>query len=298
MRSTVFVLFALVGCALVAACDHSNKSQPLPSSGGAGGGGTGGTRTGGAITGGTVGASGGALGDAGLRDVVDQTSRDSRDAESSAGDLGRDGLLACLGTSITVTNGCHTASDCKNMPGAKCCTSSPCWPSSITPIMCGIPPSMCKTFGAATGNCTLDADCQASAGGKCIKSISGCPQCESRNCQYPPPPCTKSPDSCGTGNVCQDNGSCALRLCSDGFACPPEMPCKVGAPAADGHGCQPMPCNQGWVCGSNERCTTPGNPVNHGCTPLTCKTDQECDCGFCVEGQCRTNLGMCSSPPV
>jgi hypothetical protein len=130
-----------------------------------------------------------------------------------------------------------------------------------------------------------------------VSTVSGCPSCEYRSCQYPPPPCTQSPDSCSPDGRCQPDGGCALTLCTDGFACPVGTRCSVGGPFADGHGCELIPCNDGWTCDENTRCTAPAGPGSHGCTAMACKNDGDCDCGYCVYGWCADNLGTCSSPP-
>jgi len=33
------------------------------------------------------------------------------------------------------------------------------------------------------------------------------------------------------------------------------------------------------------------------CTTLACKSDVDCDCGYCVNGGCSASIGHCSSPP-
>jgi hypothetical protein len=48
----------------------------------------------------------------------------------------------------------------------------------------------------------------------------------------------------------------------------------------------------------NTRCTPPGDATNHGCVPLACTSDGDCDCGYCVNGTCGSNLGFCSFPPA
>jgi hypothetical protein len=150
--------------------------------------------------------------------------------------------------------------------------------------------------------CNADTDCKGDGGvqGTCVSTVTGCPQCEYRGCHYPPPPppaCTTSPDNCGTTARCQSDGTCKLLLCTQGITCPATDRCNVGGPNADATGCEPIPCNEGWTCDENTRCTTPIGPDNHGCTTLTCKKDSDCDCGYCVNGSCASNLGGCVQAP-
>lgn len=318
MQTRAVLAMTSLGWLLAVGCGGSSHSSSSLASGGTvatGGAGTGGAASGGiggaasgGIGGGIGGATGGSPMDAGnpdvagrdveASDVVDAVLRaDSVAMLDLAIDRAGDGGQVCTGgTGGNVpppSGACRAASDCTNMPGARCCTSSPCWPASACPI----PPTMCGTLGSGrTWECNVDTDCKTS--GKCVKSVEGCPQCEYRGCQYPPPPCTQSPDSCLPTGVCQSTGSCTPRLCTDGYVCPSGTRCLVGGPAANANGCQPIPCDQSWTCAENTRCTAPANPVDHGCTALTCKNDCDCDSGACVEGLCRQAFGSCSAPPA
>jgi hypothetical protein len=201
--------------------------------------------------------------------------------------------MACPDTATTqpATNACHSAAECGPIGPVVCCTTGNCWPNA-----CPFPPLNCPTDSTVL-QCKGTQDCDA--GGTCVTTTSGCPQCPHSGCHYPPPPCTQSPDNCGPSARCQpDGGTCVALLCTQGYACSADDRCSVGNPAADAHGCAPAPCNDGWTCAPNTRCTAPSAPVNHGCTPLPCTNDRDCDCGFCVNGACASNLGLCSSPPV
>jgi hypothetical protein len=196
---------------------------------------------------------------------------------------------ACSDTSATQSNSsCRSVADCGPVGPIVCCTSGNCWPDA-----CPIPPTMC---GSDTG-CRQNQDCDA--GETCsISTTSTCPHCTHGTCLAASPPCTPS-SNCGPGARCDaDAGVCVLIPCTQGYTCRSDQRCAVGNPAADGYGCEPIPCDDGWTCPTNTRCTTPSTPVNHGCTLLTCKSDGDCDCGFCVNGTCLSNLGYCSSPPA
>jgi hypothetical protein len=239
-------------------------------------------------------AEGGAVGDAGSAAAEGGTAGGVSEAGASGATV-----RACEGASeAPVASGCHTVADCVGvLPPGKCCDTSPCWPASACPI----PPSMCGTINTGTGSsdpteCTSDDDCPPD--GICVTTFSGCPQCPHRACQYPPPLCIEEPDSCGTTAVCQADGTCAPLSCDDGYACGDGSRCAVGSARADGHGCELIPCDDGWMCEENTRCTAPTEPASHGCIKLECQSDTDCDCGYCVNGACRSSLGMCSQAPV
>lgn len=276
--------------------------------GGAGGGASGGrTATGGVSANqggsslGSGGSAGGAIKDAGALDAPlgtsDALSADATSDHASSdvpSDGSADGVRACRGiVPGTTYNRCHTSDDCRSGPQV-CLAPGQTW----GPGACPIPPNfMCHAIPA----CTSDKDCTDSPGGTCVGYVvQVCPRCDSMKCQYPPPPpplCTKSPDSCGTGNRCRTDGACEPLPCSEGYSCASGSRCSVGSARADGHGCELIPCNSGFTCDENTRCTAPTDPGSHGCTTIECNTDGDCDCGFCVWGSCYSTLGTCSTPP-
>jgi hypothetical protein len=264
-----------------------------------GGHGTGGTPSSGGVGGSAKGGSQAPGVDAAVLDAqqVDAPAVDTKVASPDASpdstldsSLERiDAVRACKNTSATQpSKGCRSVAECGPTGPVKCCTGGPCWPASACPL----PPSMCQGGSLL---CMTNQDCNP--GGTCVSTVLGCPQCEYRSCQYPPPPCTQSPDSCGSYGRCQPDGGCAPTLCTAGYNCDVGSRCNVGRPRADGHGCELVPCNDGWACGENARCTAPADPGSHGCTTMTCKNDGDCDCGYCVNGTCADNLGTCSFAP-
>jgi hypothetical protein len=306
----------LVAWFLVVACSKAAG----PASGTGGFSGAAGTATGGIATGGTTAGQGG-LGTGGRLDAIDATAgsgaggtrdaglstldSESADAPAAQAEVavsdGRigvdgDGIPSCKNSNAVLpSQACRSVNDCGPTGPVKCCTSSPCWPASACPIS----PATCSGgYGKDIFKCTTDQDCNA--GGTCVSIVSGCPQCESRSCNYPPPPppaCTSSPDSCSPSGRCQPDGGCAPVLCTDGYKCSADSRCKVASARADGHGCELLPCDDGWTCDENTRCTTPSDRNSHGCTTMTCKKDSECDCGYCVNGICSSSLGSCSFAP-
>jgi hypothetical protein len=188
---------------------------------------------------------------------------------------------------------CRSANDCGPVGPIKCCTPGDCWTGAAT---CGISPLLCS--GASDRLlCSQSSDC--AAGGTCVSSVMGCPQCEYRKCEYPPPPppkCTQDPDSCGTEARCQSDGTCAALLCTAGYSCLTGSRCNVSSARANEHGCELIPCNDGWACDENSRCTAPDDKTSHGCKVMSCTVDDDCDCGYCVNGSCLSNLGTCTQP--
>ena len=199
-------------------------------------------------------------------------------------------VRVCQGVTMSLPDprGCRADSECP-LPGpVKCCTTTDCWPASVS---CPLPPTNCPAF-----QCMTSDDCNA--GGTCVSTVGGCPRCEARACHYPPPPCTQVPDSCGADARCQADGTCKPLLCTEGHTCvAPYYRCNPTGGRADASGCELVPCDAGWTCEENTRCTNPGDKVSHGCTTLACKSDVDCDCGYCVNGGCSASIGHCSSPP-
>ncbi len=279
----VLLVLSLLGAACSESGGTTDDAQATggSNSGGqpsGGTGGLGGNDTGGQPSGGSGGLGGGNTGGSGATNSGGGT---------SGGGGQTSGTPACEGTSGSVpTLSCRDVSDCGGAP-VKCCTSGNCWPDA-----CPIPPTNCPT----TFDCTTNADCAPN--GTCVSTIEGCPRCEHRECVYPLPACTQTPDNCGPIARCQADGTCKPLLCDDGYECPTGTRCKFDSARADAHGCEKIPCNDGWSCDENTRCTAPTDAAPHGCTALSCSTDADCDCGFCVNSLCQSNLGVCSYPPA
>ena len=283
MRNLPLGVF-VVAC-LAMAC---GSSKSLTGQAGQGG------RAGAGAHGGGGEAGGGATGQAG-RGGLGGAGGHGGGGAGKGGNAGAGGAtrMACPDTAATqpLTTACRSTAECGPIGPIVCCTSGNCWPNA-----CPIPPLNCPTDSTVL-KCKGTQDCDA--GGTCVTTKAGCPQCPHSACQYPVPPCTQSPDSCSPWGHCQpDGGTCVALLCTQGYGCIGEDRCAVGNPAADEHGCAPIPCNDGWTCAPNTRCTAPSAPVNHGCTVLPCTSDSDCDCGFCVNGTCGSNLGVCQSPPA
>jgi hypothetical protein len=127
--------------------------------------------------------------------------------------------------------------------------------------------------GRVGSQCTVDTDCDAGNGLRCIVRVGG-----KGTCQIP--------------NVVQPGSSCAAAnaQCPDGFFCETTLNC-VQQPTAGGI------CGDGQPCGTGFRC----NDTTHSCeTQLqngsTCKYDSDCVGGFCI-GADQTGLksGKCAA---
>lgn len=308
MRSTLLLLFTvLCGCG---GTTDTSRQVNSPSNGGTP------TRTSTALnTGGApvqLGSNatsvGGITSSGGTTSTVDSTSNtDGSTLAASGGALGTGGstniaasgstgtsVRACKGTSSSIGNGsCHTTKDCSSS-WYKCCTgtalASDCW----GPGACPLPPTQCQYLGNRV-TCANDSDCGDA--GTCEKGQSGCPVCPFSQCKYPAPKCSQSPDSCGADARCQADGTCQPLRCDAGYACADGSRCNVESTRADAHGCELIPCNDGWSCEENTRCVVPVSATSHGCNALQCAADTDCDCGYCVNGSCKANLGYCTAAP-
>ncbi|MEZ4438691.1 MAG: hypothetical protein R3B72_06360 [Polyangiaceae bacterium] len=144
------------------------------------------------------------------------------------------------------------------------------------------------------GRCRGDGDC-ADASQLCLgptESI-GCGACEAP----PDDPCLDdaecktlgahficAPQVCacdpGGGNACTPG-------CSDDSACPEGHVCGVD------NRCEPKPCQGDGDCPVNFACGTD----DQVCLRIKCTTDAACD-GYCVEGFCAVEAGICSEQPA
>jgi len=207
-------------------------------------------------------------------------------------------------------NDCATDEDCAAQPGGKCvpfdrvcpkCNGHRC---TYAPPPCTSSPNSC----GAEQRCRVDGACEpvpCSAGGSCGLSYRCAPTSATANylgCE--PIPCDGG-YACPAGTRCHvsaaqaDSFGCELTPCDQGYACPAETRCAVGSPRADSHGCEYTRCNEGFACQENSRCTVAEPPAyDHGCTAMPCKSDADCDCGYCVGGICSAAPATCQYPPV
>ena len=299
----------------------------IPATGGAvgGAGGTGGLATGGAVTGqggssvdsgvatgGAVTGQGGSSVDSGVATGGVAGQDGSRmDGGGGAGETGkdaaavdtaavlsdaRDGMATdaaryCTGhVPTSFYNTCRKPEDCVGGP-VVCSVGYYNW----GPAYCPLPPNS----QSCPMECSADKDCVARAGGTCVAYARDCPRCNGNACQYPPPPCTKTPDSCTAGMRCRTDGSCEPIPCTDGFACGEGNSCNPTSVQASANGCELIPCDQGYACFEGTRCSVGSkNADGHGCEPTPC--DQGYSCGAdmrCNVGSSRAYTHGCELTP-
>jgi hypothetical protein len=269
-----------------------------------GGHGTGGTPSSGGVGGSATGGSQAPGVDAAVLDAqqVDAPAVDTKVAPPDASPdsildsppAGIDAVRACKNTSSMQPNmGCRSVAECGPTGPVKCCTGGPCWPASACPL----PPSMCPS---ASGRFAVYDEprlqsrrhlCEHGVGMSAMR-VFGAVSTRHRLARKVPTAVAPTWPMPARWRLCADfvHGWLRLRCLASR--------CNVGGPRADGHGCELIPCNDGWACGENARCTAPADAASHGCTAMTCKSDGDCDCGYCVNGTCADNLGTCSFAPV
>jgi hypothetical protein len=263
-------------------------------SGGAGGGGgvtdSGGTNAGGLASGGSPDGSvdRGAVGAGGAPGVDASQPSDALSGDAFWGTVVR----YCVGkVQPTARNVCRTVADCGPIGPIVCSVGYYDW----GPAGCPLPPSS-QTCPA---ECLKDEDCTARSGGTCIPYTQSCPRCDGHTCQYPPPPCTSSPDNCGTGQRCGADGVCTVIPCGEGNACHAGYRCNGASASADKQGCEPIPCNEGNPCTADRRCALGSLAADvFGCEPLPCDAGYACRADYrCSVGSARADSHGCELVP-
>jgi hypothetical protein len=140
-----------------------------------------------------------------------------------------------------------------------------------------------------TDKCSAERDC----GGDSPSDV----QCYAPdfNCGGPAPP----PDECavdsdcadaGADRICSRTGYCNRAVCIPG--CTSDDDCPVAEVCSSMHHCVPKPCTERAECGANFECSPEGV-----CVRADCASTSACE-GFCVNGLCYDEPGVCSEPPV
>jgi len=205
---------------------------------------------------------------------------------------------------------CRNQADC-TQPGTSCMLSTTRF--SYPPCIAGMQPPPAE--------CQRDLDCPP--GQQCHDRRLDCPQYYSK-CL--PSMCT--PTSCGQGARClgdgrcealpctdgswtcradqrcspdpkalsRDANGCVPRPCNDGYACPSNQLCDLGAPGTDAHGCRAKTCAEGVLCPAWQRCRM--TPPPSSCEARPCKVDADCPCGLCLDQTfCAPGPGLCLGFP-
>ena len=240
---------------------------------GSGGMGTGGLAFGGGIDGGTGGA-GGATSD-GATGIDASTKADMAASDAFWSTVVR----LCTGKTLpTARNVCRTVADCGPTGPVVCSVGYYDWGPSGCPLPPGSQP--------CPAECAADKDCTARTGGTCVAYTRACPRCDGHVCQYPPPPCTSSPNSCATGQRCRTDGTCEVIPCTDGNACGAGYRCNTASATANQQGCEPIPCDEGNPCAADRRCKPGALAADaFGCEPTPC------DAGYACPADNRCNVG-------
>jgi hypothetical protein len=200
--------------------------------------------------------------------------------EAGAGDALWSSVVGSCATTqlLSYPKHCRTVADCGPTGPVVCSLGQYDW----GPAACPIPPSM----QPCPRECSADKDCTASTGGTCETFTRACPNCNGKVCHYPPPPCTASPNSCGTTQRCRTDGTCEAIPCNEGNACATNFRCSGGSAKADKRGCEPIPCTEGTPCSSGRRCNLGSARADvFGCELIPC------DAGFTCPADTRCNVG-------
>lgn len=212
-------------------------------------------------------------------------------------------MAACGGESTSGPDG-RPAGSCNGLD-PRACRAAPGCLADFCDIQCNCFPTYfgCRTAGdpppACTLNscteptcCTSDAAC---SGATCLRGDE--PHCGGA-CFTPEPQSLCTDDQIcvarsGPGWICQPH-PCACQPASvcvqgcdeDGDCFEPDTPvCDLASSR-----CVAPTCGAGGACPPDHDC------VGATCARRTCTDDAACD-GFCVEGQCRDVLGVCTLPP-
>jgi len=149
-------------------------------------------------------------------------------------------------------------------------------------LVCAYLPSDGVACGAACGpmnDCVSDDECTApqicrtyTIDQSCCGPVPGNTQCDV--------PC--EPDGCEAGNRCEEDGHCRPIPCDDGWDCGSALVCDGTRPTADEHGCalgdcevDDITCPNTYVCDGTSTWKDSRN-----CAPVRCDAGFECPINF------------------
>lgn len=172
------------------------------------------------------------------------------------------------------TGNCRISADCADMPS-----------QFGMPFYCAMTP---QTYSGC-GNPTFLQMCPPDGCGEgmvCVQYST----CGDSGCM---PECTEA--TCSGESHCVD-GQCVVKDCElDGAApCPDGYECDPDATSYSRH-CVPPSCEDGNIeCDPWKDCDASGSGADiNGCAVVSCTSDGDCGCGYCVNSRCEPTLGNC-----
>ena len=217
-------------------------------------------------------------------------------ASLPAGTACSEGGTVCNGTGSCV--GCNAVSDCPPAANPACATRT------CTASTCGFSYQPSGTFvsSGTSGDCQQNV-CDGAGATISVADDSNTPaasdQCHRGICTTGQPSQTPAPQgtSCGTGMICDGQGTCATNNFCVGVTCAPSDQCHsmgVCNPANGVCSNPPLPngtaCDDGNACTQNDTCQA---GVCSGGAPMSCTAQDECH----AAGTCNQMTGVCSNPP-
>jgi hypothetical protein len=261
-----------------------------------------------------------------------QAAEEAERSGSGAASSGDGGAAGSIDPSCK-KNGALPERRCRN--GDDCALGSICAPAPLGPS-CGAN-MMAMRLCYADTDCADGSVCLQQPVPACTIGIpTACgPACTASSCKEDercattghcePRPCDDGFD-CGVSRVCDpgaasvDQHGCRAASCSsDDFECAEDRVCNEARTDADVNGCAPKLCSDGaWTCDDGYVCGDPTILDAHGCRcgsdavcgvdgvcgsagyciPRPCTTDDDCDCGVCVNGtlgHCAPDFYYCST---
>lgn len=210
----------------------------------------------------------------------------------NGGDMGRVDLAPLVECTDSECEGCWRFDEqsCASHPGCapiyceSSCAEAPvfqgCLGKNQGAPLC--PPDDCLPRCEKSSECPSGQFCHAADQSYCA-------------CEWTDSPCNGDGD-CGADEVCHwsectcepGNGACIPACKSDGDCAPGE--------ACEQKHCREKKCGQDVDCPAQFSCVKSFDDRAR-CQRTTCASDSACDGGYCVDGQCYANAGMCTWLP-
>lgn len=180
---------------------------------------------------------------------------------------------------------CRTPADCSDLGNYLECVPAGSDPSGG----CGGATGCAFDWAQGAEPCANDEACNASGATDYVCREGDDPCCGPVSACVPR--CT--PDTCAEGNRCPELGVCEPVPCDDGFTCADGARCEPGVAGSDPHGCVAIPCDEAGALA----CPMLHDCVAKTCVRAPCASDDDCECGSCIAGQCWDRPWECYEPP-